>query len=92
MIDRARFFAASLFDRRRPCKEAIKSWLPTESFTRIRKSKLRMTPPASSVGNTPQPGQLAPDFKLPDSTGTPHRLSELAATEPLVLLFYRGHW
>jgi len=63
-----------------------------ESFIRIRKSKQYMTPPALSAGNTPQPGQLAPDFKLPDSTGAPHRLSELAAAEPLVLLFYRGHW
>jgi thioredoxin-dependent peroxiredoxin len=40
----------------------------------------------------PQPGQIAPDFDLPDSTGTPQRLSRLAAAGPLVVLFYRGHW
>jgi len=40
----------------------------------------------------PQPGETAPDFELPDSTGTPRQLSELCASSPLVLLFYRGHW
>ncbi len=39
-----------------------------------------------------QPGEIAPDFELPDSTGTPQRLSELCAANPLVLVFYRGHW
>jgi peroxiredoxin len=32
------------------------------------------------------------DFELPDSTGVPQRLSDLYAAQPLVLLFYRGHW
>lgn len=40
----------------------------------------------------PQPGEAAPDFELPDSTGAVRRLSELCAAKPLVLLFYRGHW
>lgn len=40
----------------------------------------------------PQPGEIAPDFELPDSTGAPQRLSELCAANPLVLVFYRGHW
>lgn len=40
----------------------------------------------------PQPGETAPDFELPDSTGTPRRLSELCSAGPLVLVFYRGHW
>lgn len=51
---------------------------------------------ASSVfpirSTAPQPGEIAPDFELPDSAGTPRRLSELCATRPLVLVFYRGHW
>jgi thioredoxin-dependent peroxiredoxin len=37
-------------------------------------------------------GQIAPDFELPDSTGALRRLSQLVASGPLVLLFYRGHW
>src|SRR5271156_2367768 len=33
-------------------------------------------------------GDLVPDFELPDEDGTPRRLSELAATGPVVLFFY----
>lgn len=40
----------------------------------------------------PQPGETAPDFELPDSTGAPRQLSQLCAENPLVLVFYRGHW
>ncbi len=35
-----------------------------------------------------QPGDLAPDFELPDEDGKPRRLSELAANGPVVLFFY----
>ena len=44
------------------------------------------------AGSTPEIGQCAPDFVLPDSTGTERRLSELVAPGPLVLIFFRGHW
>jgi peroxiredoxin len=40
----------------------------------------------------PQVGETAPDFELPDSSGSPRRLSDLCAAGPLVLIFYRGHW
>ena len=33
-------------------------------------------------------GDTAPDFELPDETGTPRRLGELLETGPLVLFFY----
>jgi len=33
-------------------------------------------------------GDLAPDFELPDETGTPRKLSELSGGSPLVLFFY----
>ena len=36
---------------------------------------------ASHAGNAPQPGQAAPDFKLPDQTGKLHQLAD-----------YRGKW
>ncbi len=42
--------------------------------------------------HTPKTGEVALDFELPDSTGAPRKLSELTASGPLVLLFYRGHW
>jgi peroxiredoxin len=40
----------------------------------------------------PSPGEIAPDFSLPDSTGIVRRLSDLAAHGTVVLLFYRGWW
>jgi len=33
-------------------------------------------------------GDKAPDFELPDENGVPRRLSELAASGPVVLFFY----
>jgi peroxiredoxin Q/BCP len=35
-----------------------------------------------------QKGDLAPDFELPDETGTPRRLTDLLADGPVVLFFY----
>ena len=38
------------------------------------------------------PGATFPDIDLPDHTGRPRRLSELAGGDPLALLFSRGWW
>jgi peroxiredoxin len=38
------------------------------------------------------PGRPFPDLALPDHTGHPRTLAELAAGDPLVLTFYRGFW
>ncbi len=35
-----------------------------------------------------QRGEIVEDFELPDQTGTPRKLSELAADGPVVLFFY----
>lgn len=45
-----------------------------------------------SDGHTPAPGEVAPDFALPDSTGVVRRLSDLVRDGARVLVFYRGHW
>ena len=37
-------------------------------------------------------GDIAPDFVLTDSAGHTHRLSEIAAQQAVVLVFYRGDW
>ncbi|MEA3413445.1 MAG: peroxiredoxin-like family protein [Pseudomonadota bacterium] len=37
-------------------------------------------------------GDAAPDFELPDSTGSRLKLSEALARGPVVLNFYRGGW
>jgi peroxiredoxin Q/BCP len=35
-----------------------------------------------------KPGDVVPDFELPDQTGTPRKLSEFLAHGPVVLYFY----
>jgi peroxiredoxin Q/BCP len=40
----------------------------------------------------PQVGELAGDFTLLDSSGTPRTLSSLLTDGPLLLIFYRGYW
>lgn len=42
--------------------------------------------------NALKPGDLAPDFTLPDATGKPVKLSERLKDGPVVLKFYRGGW
>lgn len=37
-------------------------------------------------------GATAPDFTLPNATGTPVQLSQLLSQGPVVLSFYRGQW
>jgi len=39
-----------------------------------------------------QPGQMIPDFELPDATGKPVKSSDLRQNGPLLILFYRGTW
>jgi len=39
-----------------------------------------------------KPGDEAPEFALPDSSGAIRKLSDLVEASPLVLIFYRGHW
>ena len=41
---------------------------------------------------TPDVGELAPDFTLPDSDGNQRSLAALLAGGRLVLIFFRGHW
>lgn len=38
------------------------------------------------------PGKQFPDLELPDHSGLPRRLSELAENDPLVVNFFRGWW
>lgn len=48
--------------------------------------------PSTLPGRVPKNGEIAPEFELPDSTGTPRRLSELVSQGSLALIFFRGHW
>lgn len=47
---------------------------------------------AGLEANALKPGDLAPDFTLPDATGKPVKLSERVKAGPVVLKFYRGGW
>src|SRR6185295_18807419 len=38
------------------------------------------------------PGNVFPDYQLPDHAGTPRKLSELQAEDPLILTLARGHY
>ena len=42
--------------------------------------------------NAPKPGELMPDFMMPDQTGRLHSLGEMLETGPAVIAFHRGHW
>ena len=48
--------------------------------------------PGTLPGRVPKNREIAPEFELPDSTGTPRGLSELVSQGPLALVFFRGHW
>ncbi len=52
--------------------------------------------PAPFEGETAEfdlsPGARLPDLDLPDHTGRPRRLAEVAAGDPVVLAFSRGWW
>lgn len=39
-----------------------------------------------------EPGRPFPDLDLPDHTGRPRRLSEVAGGDPVALVFFRGFW
>ena len=47
---------------------------------------------SSAIRKTPEAGDRAPDFILPDQHGRLVRLSDRLAMGPLVLLFVRGGW
>src|SRR6201998_1728292 len=38
------------------------------------------------------PGNIFPNYQLPDHTGTPRKLSELQGDDPLILTLSRGHY
>ncbi|MGC8514105.1 MAG: peroxiredoxin-like family protein [Acidimicrobiales bacterium] len=65
--------------------------IPTEALAVIDRATAEV---ASSgiAGSSLGVGATAPDFDLPDATGTKVSLSTLLAKGPVVLAFYRGGW
>ena len=50
---------------------------------------LARIPPSPSVLRI---GEPAPDFTLPDASGSPVSLTSFRERTPVVLVFYRGYW
>ena len=74
---------ASVLDE---CRDATHEWTPLyDAFV----AQLRAGQVASSA---PKPGELFPDFALPDEKGRYRSLSALATAAPVVLSFNRGGW
>jgi peroxiredoxin len=59
-----------------------------EAFARDRERTIGQGTPSEAVAA----GDLLEDFILPDATGKDVSLSELVASGPAVLVFYRGGW
>lgn len=47
---------------------------------------------AGAGAGAPMPGEIFPDFVMPDQSGRLRRLSDLLADGPLVIAFHRGLW
>lgn len=46
----------------------------------------------TATSSPPDIGEVAPDFELRDANGTNFHLADACAKQPLVVVFYRGHW
>jgi len=57
----------------------------------FRRNKKVATEAASAPASLLAPGGLAPDFRLPATTGTEVRLSEYRG-QPVILIFYPAAW
>ena len=47
---------------------------------------------AETGQSAPKPGEIMPEFILPDETGRLVSLKNLLATGPVAVVFHRGHW
>ena len=72
-------------------REASKGRIPPETRAVMERSieDLRASGIMQRVARV---GQPAPDFTLPNATGSSVRLVDLRAHGPVVLSFYRGRW
>lgn len=52
----------------------------------------QIDPAKAAIANVLQPGMIAPDFTLMDSSACPVQLSSILADTRAVLVFYRGLW
>lgn len=79
--------SAQLKDRR----DDIEQQLPSDAVDVMVKTTSELAE-SGIVDSSLKVGEKAPDFELPDPTGTQVRLSELLKNGPVVINFYRGQW
>ena len=81
----------ALQDKLDSMREASKIRIPPEARTVMERSieELRASGIMQRVARV---GQAAPDFTLPNASGSAIRLADLRARGPVVLSFYRGRW
>ena len=67
---------------------------PDIDFDELRRAAMAMIEGLRTSGAVPgiEIGELAPEFVLPDATGTKVALRDLLAIGPVVVSFYRGAW
>jgi peroxiredoxin len=70
--------------------DGITASIPTEIGGRITSGVDEVT--ASGVAPGLAVGDVAPDFSLDDAVGNPVVLTDLLASGPVVVTFYRGEW
>jgi AhpC/TSA family protein len=72
-------------------REAAKQRIPPEARA-VMEAHIEELRASGIMDRVARVGQQAPDFTLPNATGTPVRLADLRARGPVVLSFYRGRW
>lgn len=83
--------ATSLAEQLREQNEAGRARIPAEALAVMDQATAQVA--ASGIADSSLGvGAKAPDFSLPDATGTEVSLSSLLAEGPVVLTFYRGGW
>lgn len=89
-FQRARLLDAPLADRLRLIADTVRG-LSTEFADAVDRFVARLQAAGAGVG-TPKPGDMMPNFLLPDENGHLVELSEQLADGPVVVVFHRGHW
>ena len=71
--------------------QGTKEKLPAEALAVIVATNKELAD-SDALARALKTGQIAPNFALPDALGNTVSLSELLASGPVVVTFYRGHW
>jgi len=82
---------ASLANQLKEQRSGFEQKMPAETVKTMTTATTELAN-SGIVDNSLKVGDRAPDFTLPDPTGTQVKLSTLLAEGPVVINFYRGQW